>query len=72
MWQIDLAWLPHCLTASEDFHFLHVRCLHCGWSASFNKTATMEAVQAEVSVHLHKGPAYRYEKSLRCSILTGV
>ncbi len=53
MWQMDLVWLPHCLTASEDFHFLHVRCLRCDWSASFNKSVTMEAVQAEVSLHTH-------------------
>jgi len=58
MWQIALPWLPHYLTASEDFHFLYVRCLRCDWSASFNKSATMEAVQAEVSLHTHDLTAY--------------
>ncbi len=58
MWQIDLAWLPHWLKASEDFHYLHVRCLRCDWSASFNKTVTMEAVRAEVSLHTHEPTAH--------------
>ncbi len=53
MWQIALPWLPHYLMPSEDFHCLYVRCLRCDWSASFNKSVTMEAVQAEVSLHTH-------------------